>query len=468
MLVFVDADVRLAPHAVAATVDLLRRTGLDLVCPYPRQLARDPRRAARPAAAAVVLAHDAAAAARRDVAAALARRRERAAARRRRRGRTPGPAATARSATRCSTTSPCCARSRRVGGTGGVVDGSHLATCRMYDGWAAVRGRLLQVAVVGVRLAARALRWRSGGLGVLVRRPAAGGPARLPGRARRLRRGGRRPLRRRGAHRRPLPAGLLRPPGLGRRPRLADRAVLAPARRGGPHLEGPGAARRRRMTLRMTRLLTRPAPGPSARGPPRVLRRAARPGGRRWSSQGCGGGTDRAVPGPALPTVGAPTSPGAAVAGAASGAASAGRSSRRPAAGRRPPGSSADFPADVVPLLPGATVTASAVRTSGDRLEVSLSGTSRSVADACSRSTTRPSARRASSRPTGAPSPPAPAARIYARGDEVLLVAVEGAGGASGRSASAGPCSGGAASPSSVRAWAAWPPPPGSRGWATT
>jgi hypothetical protein len=36
-LVFVDADVVLAPHAVAASVDLLERHGLDLVSPYPRQ-----------------------------------------------------------------------------------------------------------------------------------------------------------------------------------------------------------------------------------------------------------------------------------------------------------------------------------------------------------------------------------------------------------------------------------------------
>ena len=39
VLVFVDADVVVAPHGLAATVDLLRRTGLDLVCPHPRQLA---------------------------------------------------------------------------------------------------------------------------------------------------------------------------------------------------------------------------------------------------------------------------------------------------------------------------------------------------------------------------------------------------------------------------------------------
>lgn len=37
VLVFVDADVSLEPHALTATVDLLRSAGLDLVCPYPRQ-----------------------------------------------------------------------------------------------------------------------------------------------------------------------------------------------------------------------------------------------------------------------------------------------------------------------------------------------------------------------------------------------------------------------------------------------
>jgi hypothetical protein len=41
-LVFVDADVVLAPHAVAACVDLLERHDLDLVSPYPRQVAVSP------------------------------------------------------------------------------------------------------------------------------------------------------------------------------------------------------------------------------------------------------------------------------------------------------------------------------------------------------------------------------------------------------------------------------------------
>jgi len=42
VLVFVDADVVLAPHALAATVAVLRGGGLDLVSPYPRQEADGP------------------------------------------------------------------------------------------------------------------------------------------------------------------------------------------------------------------------------------------------------------------------------------------------------------------------------------------------------------------------------------------------------------------------------------------
>lgn len=39
VLVFVDADVVVAPHGIAASVTLLRQSRLDLVCPYPHQLA---------------------------------------------------------------------------------------------------------------------------------------------------------------------------------------------------------------------------------------------------------------------------------------------------------------------------------------------------------------------------------------------------------------------------------------------
>jgi len=42
VLVFLDADVVLSPRGLAASVALLRRTGLDLVSPYPRQVADGP------------------------------------------------------------------------------------------------------------------------------------------------------------------------------------------------------------------------------------------------------------------------------------------------------------------------------------------------------------------------------------------------------------------------------------------
>ncbi|MCH1865573.1 glycosyltransferase [Nocardioides sp. CFH 31398] len=42
VLVFLDADVRLAPWALTSSVALLRDSGLDLVCPYPRQVADGP------------------------------------------------------------------------------------------------------------------------------------------------------------------------------------------------------------------------------------------------------------------------------------------------------------------------------------------------------------------------------------------------------------------------------------------
>ena len=138
VLVFVDADVRLAPHAVAATVGLLRRHGLDLVSPYPRQLARTPAErlvqpllqwswlttlplrlaetSPRPSLAAAngqLLAVDTATYTRAGGHGAV-------------RAEVLDDIALLRAV-------------KAVGGTGGVVDGSHLATCRMYDGWTAVR-----------------------------------------------------------------------------------------------------------------------------------------------------------------------------------------------------------------------------------------------------------------------------------------------------------------------------------------
>jgi Glycosyltransferase like family 2 len=134
VLVFVDADVVLAPHAVAAAVALLRSSGLDLVSPYPRQLTETvgerlvqpllqwswlttlPLRIAetspRPALSAAngqFLVVDAAAYARAGGHGAV-------------RGEVLEDLALLRAV-------------KRAGGRGGVVDGTRIAQCRMYGGW---------------------------------------------------------------------------------------------------------------------------------------------------------------------------------------------------------------------------------------------------------------------------------------------------------------------------------------------
>ncbi|WP_432522912.1 glycosyltransferase [Kineococcus sp. SYSU DK006] len=138
VLVFVDADVVLAPHAVAAGVDLLRGTGLDLLCPYPRQLAltwserlvqpllqwswlttlplRRAEVSARPSLAAAngqFLLVDAAAYHRAGGHAAV-------------RTEVLDDIALLRAV-------------KAAGGRGGVADGTALATCRMYEDWPALR-----------------------------------------------------------------------------------------------------------------------------------------------------------------------------------------------------------------------------------------------------------------------------------------------------------------------------------------
>ena len=137
-LVFVDADVVVAPHAVAATVAVLRASGLALVSPYPRQLAGTlaerlvqpllqwswlttlplavAERSPRPSLAAAngqLLAVDAAAYARAGGHHAV-------------RAEVLDDLALLRAV-------------KRSGGRGGVVDGTALATCRMYEGWAELR-----------------------------------------------------------------------------------------------------------------------------------------------------------------------------------------------------------------------------------------------------------------------------------------------------------------------------------------
>jgi GT2 family glycosyltransferase len=138
VLVFVDADVVLSPYAVAATVAALRGSGLDLLCPYPRQIAVSlPERLVQPllqwswlttlplrlaesssrpslvAANGQLLAVDTAAYRRAGGHAAV-------------RAEMLEDIALLRAV-------------KRSGGQGTVADGTHVATCRMYDGWPALR-----------------------------------------------------------------------------------------------------------------------------------------------------------------------------------------------------------------------------------------------------------------------------------------------------------------------------------------
>ncbi len=138
LLVTLDADVRLAPGGLAAACDLLRRHRLSLVSPYPRQVAittaerlvqpllqwswltllplRVAERSPRPSLSAAngqlsVLDADAL-----DAAGGFAAVR----------GEVLDDVALLRAV-------------KAGGGRGVVVDGTDLATCRMYDGWAQVR-----------------------------------------------------------------------------------------------------------------------------------------------------------------------------------------------------------------------------------------------------------------------------------------------------------------------------------------
>ncbi|MGY1913845.1 glycosyltransferase [Blastococcus sp. SYSU DS0973] len=138
VLVFVDADVRLFPDAIAAAVELLDASGLDLVSPWPRPLAvgvaerlvqplapwlwtttlplRLAERSPRPSLAA---ANGQFLVVRRS---AYLRAGGHAAVR----GEVLEDIALLRAA-------------KRSGGRGGPVDGSRLAACRMYEDWPALR-----------------------------------------------------------------------------------------------------------------------------------------------------------------------------------------------------------------------------------------------------------------------------------------------------------------------------------------
>jgi hypothetical protein len=138
LLVFVDADVRLFPDAVAGAVAVLERHGLDLVSPWPRPVAHGlAERLVQPLAPwlwATTLPLRVAERSRRPSLAAangqflvLERRAyERAGGHAAVRGEVLEDIALMRAV-------------KRAGGRGIPIDGSRLAACRMYDGWPALR-----------------------------------------------------------------------------------------------------------------------------------------------------------------------------------------------------------------------------------------------------------------------------------------------------------------------------------------
>jgi len=138
VLVFVDADVVLEPSAVAATVALLRSARLDLVSPYPRQVAVSPAErlvqpllqwswlTTLPLRLAERSSRPSLAAANGQLLAVDARAYERSGGHGAVRDDVLDDIALLRAV-------------KRSGGRGGVVDGTQVAVCRMYDGWAELR-----------------------------------------------------------------------------------------------------------------------------------------------------------------------------------------------------------------------------------------------------------------------------------------------------------------------------------------
>ncbi len=132
--VYVDADVRLKPDALAATVSLLRSTGLDLVCPYPRQVSGTvAERLVQPLLQWSWLTTLPLRAAERSPRASLAAANGQLLAVRAAAYRAAGGHAAVGAAVLDDI--ELLRAVKRSGGRGVVIDGTHLATCRMYDGW---------------------------------------------------------------------------------------------------------------------------------------------------------------------------------------------------------------------------------------------------------------------------------------------------------------------------------------------
>ena len=148
VLVFLDADVVLTPHALTRTVTLLRQARLDFVSPYPRQLAESVAGTAHPATAAVVLADLCPAPAGRAHAAPVARPGQRPVAGGRRPRYRP-PAVTRAAGVRDAVLEDLAlARAlRRHGYAGGMADGTVAVDLPDVRRLAAAARRVQQIAV---------------------------------------------------------------------------------------------------------------------------------------------------------------------------------------------------------------------------------------------------------------------------------------------------------------------------------
>ncbi len=132
VLVFVDADVVLAPGAVDASLALLEKAGLDLVSPYPRQLADGAIRLVQPLLQWSWLTFLPLRLAERGSASLSAANGQVLCVRRGRYDRAGGHAAVRDEVVEDVALLRAV---KRAGGSGGVVDGTSWATCRMYGSW---------------------------------------------------------------------------------------------------------------------------------------------------------------------------------------------------------------------------------------------------------------------------------------------------------------------------------------------
>lgn len=133
VLVFVDADVVLAPHAVAATVALLEQTELDLLSPYPRQEAPGATGLVQPLLQWSWLTFLPLRMAERSDRCSLSAANGQFLAVRRAAYDRAGGHATVRA--EVVEDVELLRAVKRTGGRGGVCDGTGLATTRMYDSW---------------------------------------------------------------------------------------------------------------------------------------------------------------------------------------------------------------------------------------------------------------------------------------------------------------------------------------------